>query len=222
VLVYRVYNLKNGKNYIGSSINSLNLRKTQHLSKSKSGSNHLFHKALRKYSEKDFKWIIIEKCETEEEIRDLEFHYIKQYNSKVPNGYNLTDGIDNTTTGYKFKKEQRKKCIKFGKDNPNYGNKWTEEQKKNACMRDFSYLEGDNNPSKRDYVRNKIRRTKIGIKNPKAKIWVLTSPDGEQYKIEGGIKRNLKKFGFTYPMFYYKNWKHDGWTLQKVGEKCMK
>ena len=84
----------------------------------------------------------------------MEYHYIKQYNTKNPNGYNLTDGYDKTTYGYKLTKEQKQYLSKInsGKNNPNYGN--------------GDKIRGDKNPAKRPEVRQKISKSKTGMKRP--------------------------------------------------------
>ena len=63
-----------------------------------------------KYSN-DFKWEIIEECNSKDELDELECHYIKQYNTLHPNGYNLTYGGEGTH-GWKPTKEQMEKSSK--------------------------------------------------------------------------------------------------------------
>lgn len=109
-----------------------------------------------------------------------------------------------------------------GEKNANYGKKWSDEDKKNAVIRqkeNHSHLIGENNPTKRLDVRKNISFSKIGDKNPNHKKWSLISPDNEEFIINGGIKRNLKRFNLTYSMFgYYKdNEKRktkNGWILK--------
>jgi hypothetical protein len=93
---------------------------------------------------------------------------------------------------------------RIGDKNANYGNKWTDEEKQNASLRQIKnhkHLTGDNNPAKNEEVRKKISNSKLGLKNPNAKKWVLISPDGKENIIEGGIKRNLKLFKLDYQQF---------------------
>ena len=107
--------------------------------------------------------------------------------------------------------------------NANYGNKWSDEQKIKASKRqkeNHVHLIGENNPAKRIEVRKKLSDDKLGDKNPNAKKWILLSPDNEEFIINGGIKRNLKRFNLTYSMFgYYKdNEKRktkNGWILKE-------
>lgn len=115
--------------------------------------------------------------------------------------------------------------IRYGDKNANYGKKWTDEMKKIASMRQketHRKFIGDNNPSKRKIVREKLSKDKIGNKNPNAKKWLVISPDNEEFIIDGGIKRNLKeKFNLTYSMFgYYKDNEmrktKNGWILKEI------
>ena len=82
-------------------------------------------------------------------------------------------------------------------------------------------MTGENNPAKRTEVRKKLSDGKLGEKNPNAKKWLLISPDNEEIIIDGGIKRNLKKFKLTYSMFgYYKDSEKrktkNGWILKEI------
>lgn len=90
-IIYKVTNKINNKVYIGQTIKSLSDRRKKHFTCSKD-SNYYFHKALRKYDDVVFIWEVIEMCQSKEELDEMEFHYIKQYNSFGSGGYNLTFG----------------------------------------------------------------------------------------------------------------------------------
>lgn len=90
MIIYKATNKKNGKSYIGQTSYELEFRIKSHFSEAKRD-NLPFHNALLK-NEKDFNWEVIEKCTTKEEMDEMEFHYIKKYNTLFPNGYNLTFG----------------------------------------------------------------------------------------------------------------------------------
>lgn len=110
-----------------------------------------------------------------------------------------------------------------GKLNSNFGIEWSDEQKNIASIRqqkNHKHLWGDNNPAKRKEVREKISETKMGLKNPNAKIWELISPIGEKIIIEGGIKRELPKYGLTYTMMRWvvdngKYYSKCGWEMHR-------
>lgn len=93
-IIYKVTNKINSKVYIGQTIRTLNKRKAEHYSRSKNIVKY-FYNALNKYSEESFVWEIIEYCDSKEELDEMEFHYIMQYDS-YSNGYNLTLGGEGT------------------------------------------------------------------------------------------------------------------------------
>ena len=180
------------------------------------------NKSIKKYGEESFYWEVLCYCDNINEMMEMEYHFIKQYNSLVPNGYNLTEGYDNTTLGFKFSEKHRKQQSERvkGNKNPNYGNKWSEKQKKKLSELKMGTLLGDKNPSKRPDVREKIRKSKLGDKNPNSSKWLLISPEGKQIKFVGGIKRKLKELGLSYSgslkhrKGLINNYK--GWIIKKV------
>jgi hypothetical protein len=110
-----------------------------------------------------------------------------------------------------------------GELNSNYGNNWSEEQKKEASLRqkdNHKHLRGENSPSKRPEVRKKSSDAKLGLKNPMAALWKLISPTNEVYMIEGGIDKALREFGLTYNKMRRPDtgeFKHkSGWTMFRI------
>ena len=83
--IYVITNLINKKQYIG-----------QHASNDENddynGSGKLIERAIKKYGKENFKKEIIQYCDYEIELNNLEIYWIKKLNTKVSNGYNLTDG----------------------------------------------------------------------------------------------------------------------------------
>ncbi len=133
MIVYRATNKVNGKIYVGQTAYPLNFRIHRHI-RSKRG---IFPNALRKYGKENFQFETVAWCDTKENLDFLEGFYIKFFNSKVPNGYNLTDGGDGKL-GWKHSEETRKKLseAKMGYRNPNFnkpsprrGKKHREESK---------------------------------------------------------------------------------------------
>lgn len=139
-----------------------------------------------KYGWDKFTHTILEEDLTFNEAKTKERFYIKFYNSKSPNGYNLTDGGEGTlnwkpseefkkqisktqkaiwTDEYKKKISKQRKSpysvyqssnfklkissIVSGRNNPNYGNKWTEEQRENLSQKQKKNLiyKDENNPN---------------------------------------------------------------------------
>jgi len=137
-IVYMVTNKADGKSYIGQTIRDLYIRKYNHIQEAKR-SNFYFHQSLIKYGQENFDWKILVECDSKEELDEMEFHYIKQYNTFRPGGYNLTYGGDGCV-GMKISEETRQKQSKARK-----GRRMTEIARQRLILNhaDFS---GKNNP----------------------------------------------------------------------------
>ena len=139
MIVYKATN-KNGKCYIGQTINSLKWRKSKHINEANRQCDSLyFHNALRKY---DFTWDILCKCKSQKELNDKERYYIKEFDS-IKNGYNILPGgegnsgcfvgVNNGMYGRKHSSEtidkmrRNRKGKNVGKDNPIFGRKRSEK-----------------------------------------------------------------------------------------------
>lgn len=144
--IYKATNNITGKSYIGYAVNGLKNRKLVHYS---SKDNTYFHKALKKYGKENFNWIIVEhKISDFEVLKELEIYWIKEFDTRFPNGYNLTDGGDGalglhpseetrkkmseSRKGIVYSEETRKKIsdCKKGKIPWNKGKKLSEETRK--------------------------------------------------------------------------------------------
>jgi group I intron endonuclease len=89
MLVYLITNTVNGKRYIGQTSYSLEKRWFLHCNRK---SCTALHNAINKYGADKFTAEILFSVPTKELAGELEIEYIKRYNTKAPNGYNLTDG----------------------------------------------------------------------------------------------------------------------------------
>ena len=93
--IYKFTNKRNGKSYIGQSID-IEARKKTHLTrafcntKSNREYNKVFYRALRKYGIENFDFEILAICK-KEELNDLEKYFIKLYNTDKK-GYNEDEG----------------------------------------------------------------------------------------------------------------------------------
>lgn len=109
MVIYKTTNLTNKKIYIGQdSKNDPNYL----------GSGSLIKKAIKKYGRENFIKEIVSFCDTKENLDSLERFYIKVFNSKEPNGYNLADG-GNGSLGWKATKETRKRMSESMRGNRN-------------------------------------------------------------------------------------------------------
>ena len=100
--IYKITNLINGKVYIGQSIHS-ERRWAEHKQKAKHGKEKsAIHLAIEKYGEENFSFEILKWSEN---YNKEEIDMIKEYNSLIPNGYNITEGGENC-------------CVLRGENNP--------------------------------------------------------------------------------------------------------
>ena len=88
--IYCIENLINGKKYVGKGSNVIKRMNDSHYN-----STYL-NRAIKKYGTNSFIRYIIECCEIDE-LNKKEQYYIKELKTKVPNGYNLTDGGEGST-----------------------------------------------------------------------------------------------------------------------------
>ena len=87
--IYKITNRTDNKIYVGQTIRDVEERWKDHLKK---GSNCRYLKsAINKYGVDNFEFKLV--CITfDNQLDDMEIKYIEQYNSLVPNGYNLRLG----------------------------------------------------------------------------------------------------------------------------------
>jgi len=87
IYVYIVTNLINGKQYVGDHLSYRldNLHKDSYF-----GSGKIIISAIKKYGIENFKKEILEYFPDKEKSFDAQEKYIKQYNTLVPNGYNIS------------------------------------------------------------------------------------------------------------------------------------
>lgn len=111
-----------GKRYVGITKNTLAERYAGHLYSAKKGSKKVLYDAIRKYGEHNFTCSEICTALTWQHACYIERLLIFDFNCKVPNGYNMTDGGEGTV-GWSAPAELREVWSKQRK-----GRGWTEEQ----------------------------------------------------------------------------------------------
>lgn len=107
--VYLITNNENKKQYVGITKFSLEERFSQHIKR-----GFILTEAIQKYGQQKFSIELVEEVESAERAYELEQYYIKQYDTKVPNGYNLTDGGDGIF-GWEPSEEYRQECSERAK-----------------------------------------------------------------------------------------------------------
>ena len=103
--IYILTNKVNGKQYIGQSVD-IKARLSQHFN---THSNQLISRAIQKHSAEQFEVKVIEYPHVSKEaLNAIEKWYIHKHHTKVPNGYNVTDGGDtNPMDDPEVRKRQR-------------------------------------------------------------------------------------------------------------------
>lgn len=95
--IYKITNIVTGKIYVGFSINSIN-RFKRHCALAEKGINRRLYDSIRKHGRDNFVLSIITTCNTKSEACMLEKLWIKNLNSLMPSGYNMTTGGDGGNT----------------------------------------------------------------------------------------------------------------------------
>jgi len=148
---YLITNKSNNKGYVGITTRSLDRRWYEHRFVANS-CGKLLAKAINKYGEQAFEIMPIASAKTLENLKEVEKDLIVQFGTKVPNGYNLTDGGDgvfgfkhsaetvkkvaNLRLGTKHTKEtiEKMRLAHLGEKNHFYGRKHTEEAKQKLSI----------------------------------------------------------------------------------------
>jgi len=117
-VIYKITNTLTNKCYIGETIEKdPNTRFRAHMKLIRKGKGcPALRDAVLKHGEENFKFEVLLQCPDEDRFR-LEKEYIQQYNSMVPNGYNILEG-GQCGGGFKGKthtQETRNKISEMGK-----------------------------------------------------------------------------------------------------------
>lgn len=106
--VYLVTNKIDGKQYVGQTTKTLEMRWFEHTQVRKSPSCRYLYSAIQKHGIENFEVETLVLVSTKEEMDRYECGLIKALGTKAPNGYNLTDGGDGAQ-GFVFTDEQKLK-----------------------------------------------------------------------------------------------------------------
>jgi group I intron endonuclease len=127
--IYKITCLSSGKIYVGQAVSHiLNHKRYRpyghegrfrcHISEAfstKKNQSHYLNNAIRKYGVADFVVELIECCEIVD-ANDREIHYIKEFNSLYPIGYNLKNGGSVFTHSDESKKRVSNGVLNYFKD----------------------------------------------------------------------------------------------------------
>lgn len=89
MIIYKAKNHITGQLYIGQTTQGLNNRIAHHIKSSNKG---YFPNALRLYGIQSFEFFVLDVASSQQDLDEKEIYWIKFFNSKFPNGYNLTNG----------------------------------------------------------------------------------------------------------------------------------
>lgn len=87
--IYKITNNITGLSYIGKHKYDKPILDEKYIT-----SGTLINKSIRKYGFDSFTRELIDTAESSSELNDKEIYYIDKFNTRVPNGYNLTRGGD--------------------------------------------------------------------------------------------------------------------------------
>lgn len=105
--VYLITNLINGKQYVGQTVETIEIRFGNHCS----SKNPVISRAIRKYGKKNFKVEEIDVAYNQEELNLIEGVYMAWFNTLTPNGYNIKKIIDGKGRHSKESIEKMRKSI---------------------------------------------------------------------------------------------------------------
>jgi group I intron endonuclease len=161
--IYKIRNMINKKVYIGQT-DRLNEREREHFYRLERCVHHNEHlqKSFNKYGKDNFKFEIIELTE---DLDDRELYWLNEYGGLNSNNtYNFKD--PKTKEWSEYTKVKQSKSM-LGENNPNYGNKWSEEQKeKLSKMKKGKTLEDRIGKERAELAKQKMSKSQKGRKHP--------------------------------------------------------
>jgi len=116
-IIYLIKNTINNKCYIGQTIRTLNVRWQEHCNPN--DECRILNNAITKYTPDVFNISILIECDNSK-LNDLEKHYIIEYNTLYPNGYNIKSGGSQGSFHCENSREKMR-LSKLGDKNPNFG-----------------------------------------------------------------------------------------------------
>jgi group I intron endonuclease len=115
MIVYLLTNRVNGKRYVGKTTQSLKRRWSEHVGDSRSRSTTALHRAIEKHTPESFQKEVLSVGLNEKVLSVLEIFWIRELETRTPNGYNLTDGGEGVS-GAVRSLETREKLSKIARN----------------------------------------------------------------------------------------------------------
>jgi group I intron endonuclease len=196
--IYKITNKENGSIYIGCTINSLEKRFGEHLSRCFSSTHKSkLYNSMKKYGQENFTIELIEECDLNV-IYEIEKKYIGQYDS-YNNGLNSTFGGEGCL-GYTHSPEIRQKISENTKNGNShkgktyeelYGDKADEEREKRKTAASWDKMTEEERNIRVNNIKNASR------KNSKYGVELVREI---KQKITEGVK--IKELKQIYPQVY--------------------
>lgn len=202
MVIYCLINKTNNKKYVGKAEKTAWKRWLRHVRDAyKPDCTTAIGRAILKYNEKNFELFIIDNSLTPGELNQKEKYWIKELNTLVPNGYNLTEGGEGVS-GIKQSEETKNKKRQAMK-----GKQFTEEHKKNISIGSKGIAKRNKGFKHSTETKEKISLKKIGKFTEKQKNW------------QNIRKEQLKKpiLQFTLDNILIKEWKSAKDIEQETG-----
>lgn len=151
-LLYCHQNQINGKLYFGITSTSLHMRYRN----GRGYKKQVFYRAIKKYGWDNFNHIIILDNLEHDMACECEKFLIEKYKTNNPEfGYNITKGGEGNTSTPSDETKLKRSLSERGENHWHYGQHWDEETLK-KMRKPHPSISGDNNPSKRQDVKDKI------------------------------------------------------------------
>jgi group I intron endonuclease len=161
--IYCIRCLINHNEYIGLSFDIEN-RWSVHISELRGNyhCNNYLQNSWNKYGEENFEFYILEECE-KEKLCELEMFYIDKLKTKIPNGFNITDGGEGLS-GFHHSDETKEKLsiMERGDKNPFYGKHHSEESKKKSSEKHMGQPAWNKGIPRPDYIKDIISKANTG------------------------------------------------------------
>ncbi|MCE5220099.1 MAG: GIY-YIG nuclease family protein [Clostridium sp.] len=220
--IYMIKNLINNKVYIGKTEERFYDRMIHHRCLLRNGTHNNKHlqRSFNKYGEQNFKFEILHICNRNDNINELEKHYISLYDA-YNNGYNQTLGGEGTL-GHKLSEEAKKTIGEKNRINM-IGKKFSKETKNKMSESHKGYIKTEEhrqNLSKSltgktisEETKNKCRVANQGSKQPtskyteeliyEVKLKLKNGYTAQQIEDEYNIPKS-----YAYQLKYNNRWKH--------------
>jgi group I intron endonuclease len=151
IIIYKIINLKNGKAYIGQTVD-LKRRLKEHRS---GRGSEVLKRAIAKHGWDSFEVTELARCASYETAGRLEEHFIVVHSTNKPNGYNIGLGGIHA----RVSEESRAKMSRARKGKPHWwgtGTPWSEERRRNF-MRALQERGGGHFKGKRHSEKTKLK-----------------------------------------------------------------